>query len=124
MRSYNFLAVVPYISLLLFPLVICEDVFHEQLLLKPLSSGKLLSHFQFTIHSGVDFSKESDCKSWVFHMCSSKLNPYTKKTVDQMGNSVNLIAWHNIMRKLFFALMLAKSWCYNTCTSNLLIYWK
>ncbi|XP_065194732.1 GPI transamidase component PIG-T-like [Sycon ciliatum] len=37
-----------------------RDSFHEQLLLKPLPSGKVLAHFQFVVQSNADFRQEED----------------------------------------------------------------
>ena len=39
-----------------------DDIFSEELLVKPLDSGHILMHFQFTTKSDVDLLDKSSCR--------------------------------------------------------------
>ena len=52
-----------------------EDTFHEELFLKPLDTGHLYTHFQFTTEWGVEPSEKTSCKFDKFTHFSSLQTP-------------------------------------------------
>lgn len=47
-----------------------KDVFHEELLLRPLRTGQVYAHFQFTTVWDVDIRDTKACKCDNFHFSS------------------------------------------------------
>ena len=53
-----------------------EDTFSEELLIKPVNSGHVLMHFQFTTKSDVELLDKTSCK-FCFNVCILSLSLMT-----------------------------------------------
>ena len=62
-----------------------EDTFSEELLIKPLNSGHILMHFQFTTKSDVELLDKTSCK-----FCFNRLNSLIKFKLQNNGKLLKI----------------------------------
>lgn len=68
-RYFLLLSCIALVSLL--ASVNADDEYHEELVLKPLATGHLYAHFQFTTNWNVDISDKDACKYYYRTLFSS-----------------------------------------------------